>query len=80
MVNGERPRWVRVLLRDGTKRQMAATQVATFALIAAIGWVTASIESTSSSVLGVDRRVAWRDSGVTVYGVQVCGAGLLSVG
>jgi hypothetical protein len=47
-----RPRWVRIILREGTKRPTAMSQVAVFALISSIGWIAASNEWGSTSLLG----------------------------
>lgn len=56
MAGGERheprPLWVRLLVRDGTKRPIALGQVSGFVILACIGGLTAAIESASSTILG----------------------------
>ena len=53
MENLERPRplWVRITLREGMKRPTAMSQAAIFAIISSLGWISAAIESTSTSLL-----------------------------
>jgi len=47
-----RPLWVRIAVRQGTKRQTVVVQVRTFVLLAGIGILVAAIESGSHSFLG----------------------------